>query len=493
MLSVATNTGALMAKAAASSVNRDMETAMQRLSSGKRINAARDDAAGMAISSRLESSVRGLNQSIRNALDGQALIDTAEGAMQEQEEILQRIRELAVQSANDTNSENDRAALDNEAQLLLKELNGIAGSTTWAGQKLLDGTFTDKKLQVGGGTMAVDQLTTSIVGSHVVDLFSVPAQEFENGTFDSYSVDGSGNLTVPGWTIFENQVKLGYDNTNGSSTIGGFSTPIDPTPRPTNVGGQTSRGDNYSPSSATYDTSMENGALRLVSSMTTAAGGDVVHGPYIVSDNSAYIAKGATVKFDWQAKGGSDAFDVFAYLLDVDTGETQTLLNETGGSTGASTNLATEEITVNSSGNYKFVFISGTFDYSFGRAAGASLYVDNIKIENNRNDPTITHGALDLTTARNSADAIKDVDGALKILMGQRSVLGSLSNRLDHIVANNTNISVNIAASIGRIEDADFAVETTNLAKTQILQQASTAMLAQANAAKQNVLSLLQG
>lgn len=97
MLSVATNTGALMAKAAASSVNRDMETAMQRLSSGKRINAARDDAAGMAISSRLESSVRGLNQSIRNALDGQALLDTAEGAMQEQEAILQRIRELAVQ------------------------------------------------------------------------------------------------------------------------------------------------------------------------------------------------------------------------------------------------------------------------------------------------------------------------------------------------------------------------------------------------------------
>ena len=154
-----------MAQAAASSVTRDMETAMHRLSTGKRINAAADDAAGVAISSRLDSTVRGLNQSIRNALDAQALIDTAEGGMQETESILQRIRELSIQASNDTNSADDRANLNAEAQSLLSEIDRISNSTTWAGQSLLDGTFTDKSFQVGGGTMASDQLVTSISGA----------------------------------------------------------------------------------------------------------------------------------------------------------------------------------------------------------------------------------------------------------------------------------------------------------------------------------------
>ena len=165
MLSIGTNTGSIMAQAAASSVTRDMETAMHRLSTGKRINAAADDAAGVAISSRLDSTVRGLNQSIRNALDAQALIDTAEGGMQETETILQRIRELSIQASNDTNSADDRANLNAEAQSLLSEIDRISNSTTWAGQSLLDGTFTDKSFQVGGGTMASDQLVTSISGA----------------------------------------------------------------------------------------------------------------------------------------------------------------------------------------------------------------------------------------------------------------------------------------------------------------------------------------
>jgi flagellin len=155
MLSVVTNNGALMAQAALSSVNRDMETSMQRLSTGKRINAARDDAAGVAIASRLTSSVIGINQGIRNAMDAQALIDTAEGAMQETEALLQRIRELAVQASNDTNSANDRSNLDTEGKQLQTEIDRIASTMSWAGQNLLDGTFTNKGFQVGGGTMIV--------------------------------------------------------------------------------------------------------------------------------------------------------------------------------------------------------------------------------------------------------------------------------------------------------------------------------------------------
>ncbi|MDB4594153.1 hypothetical protein OAH85_11650, partial [Paracoccaceae bacterium] len=165
MISIGTNASALMAQAATASVQIDAETAMQRLSSGKRINAAKDDAAGVAIASRMTSHVRGLHQSIRNSMDVQALISTAQGGLQETEVLLQRIRELAVQASNDTNSDADRTNLNNEAQQLLAGIDAVASGTTWAGQNLLDGTYSNKSFQVGGGSMAADQVTTSLQAS----------------------------------------------------------------------------------------------------------------------------------------------------------------------------------------------------------------------------------------------------------------------------------------------------------------------------------------
>jgi flagellin-like hook-associated protein FlgL len=170
MISIGTNASALMAQAATASAQIDAETAMQRLSSGKRINAAKDDAAGVAIASRMTSHVKGLHQSIRNSMDAQALISTAEGGLQETEVLLQRIRELAVQASNDTNSDADRTNLNNEAQQLLEGIDAIASGTTWAGQNLLDGTYSNKSFQVGGGSMAADQLTTSLQSSTAIEL-----------------------------------------------------------------------------------------------------------------------------------------------------------------------------------------------------------------------------------------------------------------------------------------------------------------------------------
>ena len=160
-LTVATNTGALMAQAAASSVNKEMEMSMERLSTGKRLNGARDDAAGVAIASRLSAEIRGTNMAIRNAMDGQALIDTAEGAHQEIENILQRMRELAVQAANDTNDSNDRANLQLEIDQLTTEIDRIASTTTWAGQKLIDGSGSFA-FQVGSKTTSADSISTSL-------------------------------------------------------------------------------------------------------------------------------------------------------------------------------------------------------------------------------------------------------------------------------------------------------------------------------------------
>jgi flagellin len=280
-LTVATNTGALMAQAAASSVNKEMEVSMERLSTGKRINSAADDAAGVAIASRLTSEIRGTNQAIRNAMDGQAMIDTAEGAMVEMENILQRMRELAVQSANGSNNDTDRNNLNTELGALDDELNRIVDTTKWGGMTLLDGTYsTGLILQIGARNAASDILTASITDM-------------------------------------------------ASSVLGTSST-------------------------------------------------DTVN-----------------------------SVSVSTYTL-----------------------------------------------------ASAGLTV---------------------------------LDNAISALNSQRATLGSHSNRMDHAVSNLTNISSNLQSGLGRIQDADFAAETTNLAKSQILQQASTAMLAQANASKQNVLSLLQG
>ena len=177
-LAIATNNAALNAAASASSVNRDMETSMARLSSGKRINSASDDAAGVAISSRLSAEIRGTDQAIRNALDGQALIDTAEGAHSEIENILQRMREVAVQAANDTNNDQDRLNLQAEIDALVTEINRIASTTTWAGEKLMEAELgTDFSFQVGAKTASENQISIKIngMGSHALGLKADPA------------------------------------------------------------------------------------------------------------------------------------------------------------------------------------------------------------------------------------------------------------------------------------------------------------------------------
>jgi flagellin len=289
-LSVNTNIGSLNAMAAATSTNKQMEISMERLSTGKRINTAADDAAGVAIASRLTSEIRGTNQAIRNAMDAQALIDTAEGAHNEIVNILQRMREIAVQAANDTNDSDDRDNLQTEANLLIDEIDRIASVSTWAGQVLLDGS--------GGAS--------------------------SNGSFSFL-------------------VGVGSSGTSSSDTI--------------------------------------------------------------------------TITID-----------------NMDSDE----LGVDGGS-GANT------------------------------------------------------GSIDLLSSSAAIDSITLIDDAITTVNTQRAELGSYSNRLDYTVSNLTNIASNLEAGRGRIEDADFAAESSSLAKSQILQQAATAMLAQANASKQGVLQLLKG
>ena len=398
-LSVATNTGALMAQAAASSVNKSMELSMERLSTGKRINGASDDAAGVAIASRLTAEIRGTNQAIRNAMDAQAMLDTAEGAHVEVENILQRMRELAVQAANDTNDSTDRSNIATEMSNLVSEIDRISGVTTWAGQSLLDasggssGTFT---FQLGSGTASADTIDVSIA--------SIAAS----------TLAVSGNAA------------LADLHTTASS------------------GGSASSATSHT-SGTGYSAAMSGTTLQItVSDLTSALNISFGAGLTI------------TVAATTSASSGSG------------------YTSSSGGELGA--NIAASAVAD---------ALNGESTNFSGFTAVATT--DGTGIVN------VYKGAIDITTTSSAQSAITNIDAAITTINTQRASLGSVSNRIDSTVSNLTNISSNLQAGRGRIEDADFAAETTNLAKTQILQQASTAMLAQANASKQNVLSLLQG
>jgi flagellin len=381
-LTVATNTGALMAQAAASSVNKEMEISMERLSSGKRINSASDDAAGVSIASRLTAEIKGTNQAIRNAMDGQAMIDTAEGAHIEITNLLQRMREIAVQAANDTNDATDRNNLETEYNALTDEIDRIATVTSWAGKALLNGNNTSStsgsgsgnatfQFQIGSGTNGADSVTATI-GSMRANVLSVATTYADSDT----TASATGN-----------SAKIAVTTNNAATTL-------------------------------------------LTASAHTGA---TTH--KVTIDGTAFTV-------------------------------TQAATSKVANSVAA---LMAAQITANA---------------RYTATASAAV----IKITK-----AATATSSDLDTATEAQAAITALDTALQTVQTQRATLGSLSNRLDNTVSNLTNISANLTAGKGRIEDADFAAETTNLARTQILQQASTAMLAQANASKQNVLSLLQG
>jgi flagellin len=386
-LAIATNNAALNAAASASSVNRDMETSMARLSTGKRINSAPDDAAGVAISSRLSAEIRGTDQAIRNSMDGQALIDTAEGAHKEIENILQRMREVAVQAANDTNNSQDRDNLQAEMNAMATEIDRIAGTTTWAGANLMEATTTSFSFQVGAATGTKNQISVDIKSMNT----------------DGLSLNYTANAP---------EVTTAYPLSAVSDiTIG------------------------------TYDNS--------------GAGGGTATDPIASISSDGVIT---------MAGDGNLTLDGVTAAIDADgAAATVTAIEAAWGSRGVSAEV-----------------VGNTVKLTFAAVELADAQVDG-------------ENAIRVGSGSEALAGIVLIDDAIKSVNVQRSELGAVSNRLNHTVNNLTNISSNLSAAKGGIEDADFALETTNLAKNQILQQASTAMLAQANASKQNVLSLLQG
>ena len=446
-LAIATNNAALRAAASASSVNRDMETSMARLSTGKRINAARDDAAGVAIASRLAAEIRGTDQAIRNALDGQALIDSAEGGHKEIENILQRMREVSVQAANDTNNTQDRSNLQAEMNALTTEIDRIASVTTWAGQKMMDSNGSSFSFQVGNATgdknqisVNLNAMSASALGLGGVGTISTSSYPGEFNTNDVTILSNvPGNDTAIGIRLKPNTTSGMVESYSTSSSPGvDIDGSLDPNTKIEILGIE------YTIPAGTVSARLSNLAaqLQLDGISTTAS--------TIPSNGDPVLHVDASVLADYATAFGTNKLLLYGDPLD----------NGDGGSNDAEWNTS---------------------------QASVSLVSNYVK-------PTvILDNGPSINSSTNATAAIAKIDTAIKTVNTQRSELGAISNRLSHTVNNLTNISANLSTAKGVIEDADFAHETSNLAKNQILQQASTAMLAQANASKQNVLSLLQG
>ncbi|PNH94494.1 flagellin [Vibrio diazotrophicus] len=373
-ITVNTNVSALVAQRHLNSATEMLNQSLERLSSGKKINSAKDDAAGLQISNRLETQMRGLDVAVRNANDGVSIMQTAEGAMQESTNLLQRMRDLSLQSANGSNSKAERIALQEEMAALNDELNRIAETTSFGGRKLLNGTFGQSSFQIGASSGEAVQLSLNNMRSDSIDM-------------------------------------------------GGFS---------------------YVGRSQDEQWQVSKGSNQLMIQYVDASG----------KESSINI----------HAKEGDDVEELATYI-NGQTDELSASVNEDG------------QLQIFMAGKET----SGTL--SFSGSLAEELQMD-LKGYESVND-------LDIRSAGGAQRAVSVLDTALQYVDSHRAELGALQNRFSHAINNLDNVHENLAASNSRIKDADYAKETTQMIKQQILQQVSTSILAQAKKQPNMALSLL--
>ena len=497
-----TNVASLTAQRNLGTSQSSLNTSIQRLSSGLRINSAKDDAAGLAISERFTSQIRGLNQASRNANDGISLAQVTEGAMKAAGDILQRVRELAVQSANASNSPSDRQALQQEVGQLVSELDRISQTTEFNGAKLLNGTFGTQQFQVGANAnqtivAATANLRTTVYGNN--------QNTSANGSGSGASSTGWGTNGVTAGTLAVNgslgsknititandTAKAMADNINLQTANTGvtasarteteltfqstgsytFELRSDNTPTAPALGQSIAfnvlsltTADGFSNAiSAINEQSAKTGVTASLNAtstgivLTNATGQDIT------------LAKGATA--------GANVGAISVQKLQADgtaIGAADTL----AAASGADASTVSGYVVLDSEKSFS---TNATTTNAFSTAAPADSASDLQEVAN-----------LDVTTFKKATEALKTVDSGLAFINGERAKLGALQSRFETAISSLNITSENMSASRSRILDADFAAETANLSRAQILQQAGTAMVAQANQIPQGVLRLLQ-
>jgi len=488
-----TNISAIAAQNSLRTSGLNQTTAMERLSSGVRINSAKDDAAGLAISTRMTANIRGLAAAIRNANDGISLTQTAEGSLASISDNLQRIRELAVQSANSTNYSTDRAALNAEAAQLVSEIDRVASNSTFNGIKLLDGSYQDQALQVGAGNEANDRISVSIASAKSSSL-GVGGGSSYNTSITSAAVGAtamlSGGLSINGFVV-------GASNTDGVSSTGSDASGIAVAAAINAVSGQSAV------VATVQKTQLAGTTVADGAQAALASGAVLINGVNIGAIEAAAspVARGAQMTAAINAKSGQtgvvatfstttgavnlSALDGRNIAITATTGTTQTATGLTF-TEGDGTTTITRSTVKLASSNAAGITIAGI--------TAASLTASGLTAGYSASTATAGAGVstIDLSTAAGSQTALSTLDKAINSITDSRASMGAYQNRLTASIANLENSSMNLQASRSRILDTDYAKETTNLAKAQIIQQAATAMLAQANQSAQSVLALLK-
>ncbi len=456
-----------------------LNQSLERLSTGLRINSAKDDAAGLAISERFTTQIRGINQAVRNASDGISLSQTAEAALGELTNNLQRIRELAVQSANATNSGSDRAALNAEVQQRIAEVERIASQTSFNGRKVLDGTFGTAQFQVGanvGETIGVN-LTTGMRSSQIGQIASAVGTPVTLNALTDNGLTiavGTGAAVSVGASVAGSQ--------NGQEADSAFAKV-----RAINnasVAGLSATASNSH--TAVYDTIDNTGAAAASTYALTINGTAIYSGAGNLAVGASLTAAdiaGQVNLYSSQTGVSASVSGTSLTFTSVDGRNTdiQEVITLDGGAAGGTGIDASQlgvvrgSITLSASDN---IVMTGQFA-DIGQAATIAKDAGTLE-------------GVDVLSVANAETAMNRIDSALTVVSDLRSSFGAIQNRFESTIANLQAVSENLAASRSRIQDADFAAETAALTKAQILQQAGVAVLSQANAQPQLALSLLQ-
>ncbi|MEK6736851.1 MAG: flagellin [Pseudomonadota bacterium] len=463
----------------------NLNTALERLSSGLRINSAKDDAAGLAISERMTSQIRGLNQAIRNANDGISLSQTAEGALGEIGNNLQRIRELAVQSANATNSAGDRASLQAEAAQLTAEVSRVASQTQFNGLNLLDGSFLNQSFQVGANAnqtidiSSIADARATALGSNILTT---------DGTAMNTATAAAAALAANGVTVEANLVL-----TNNKGATGSIAYAVGADAKTIAAAINTAGSNIGITATATNSATLGNIASPGTISMTL--NGNSVSA--IVSDQSDLSALAAAINGAQSLTGVTASFastsNKSVITLSTTDGRDITVVdfNNSGATKTADIVAGAVTRTLTGGAATDSTTITGTVQIasSQGRVVAGNSNADAFTSTASAFNSVAT---TNIATAAGAQTAIATLDAALASINSSRGDLGAVQNRFSSTIANLQTTSENLSASRSRIKDADFAAETAAMTRGQILQQAGVAILAQANSLPNNVLSLLR-
>jgi len=518
-----TNVASLNAQINLSNSQSGLSQSLERLSSGLRINSAADDAAGLAISTRMQAQINGLTQAARNANDGISLAQTAGGALTSVASSLQTLRQLAVESANSTNTSSDRLALNAEAQQLTTSIQNTATTTQFNGQNLLDGSFQSQQFQVGANanqtiSVSVQGATTNTLGNFGgASTLAVATTGANSGAWAAGQVSingvaiGASNATsqagVSATSAYARAAAINaqagltgvtataYTTTN--SNVGAVAAGATPVAAATVnsstssgelwvngvaigaiTGASTELGQIQNAANAINAVSTQSGVTAIADASTgkltlTAIDGRDIQIGTNKAANQAGILAATGLASDVTNVTGAAAVQTNGNLLTTDTFATVT-------------GLFTGALTLNSSKSINLVDTSTT---------GANLQSAGLEVQGGGavySSKLQSLASLDITTVTGANAAINIVDAAINQINAQQADLGAIQNRFTSTISNLNTASTNLSAAQSRIQDTDYAAETANLAHFQILQQAGTAMLAQANSLPNSILTLLR-